>query len=150
MPDNQEHREGLVGGNMKTIAILLASISLSLAGAALPFESGLTIDNGRPSNNPSRQRPQDKEPLSSHSVGHFPMNFELNLGQVDRRVMFLSRGKNLSLFLTPSEAVLQWAIADRRIPTNQASSVGSFFAPKAGTITTHELLPFLPYYRVAD
>lgn len=39
--------------------------------------------------------------------GELPLQFELNEGQTDRRVRFLSRGAGYTLFLTDSEAVLQ-------------------------------------------
>ena len=35
-----------------------------------------------------------------------PLSFEVNLGQTDAQVKFLSKGSNHSLFLTPTEAVL--------------------------------------------
>ena len=35
-----------------------------------------------------------------------PMSFEVNEGQTDRRVRFLSRGRGYSLFLTSTEAVV--------------------------------------------
>ncbi|MGH2359940.1 MAG: SBBP repeat-containing protein [bacterium] len=35
-----------------------------------------------------------------------PLSFEANRGQTDRNVMFLSRGRGYTLFLTPTEAVL--------------------------------------------
>jgi len=40
------------------------------------------------------------------SYGKLPLSFELNQGQTDRRVRFLSRGSGYSLFLTGNEAVL--------------------------------------------
>jgi len=40
------------------------------------------------------------------SYGKLPLSFEVNLGQTDKRVKFLSRGSGYSLFLTTNEAVL--------------------------------------------
>jgi predicted extracellular nuclease len=40
------------------------------------------------------------------AYGELPIAFEPNLGQVDAKVSFLSRGPGYSLFLTPTEAVL--------------------------------------------
>jgi hypothetical protein len=40
------------------------------------------------------------------AYGKLPLSFEVNQGQADRRVKFLSRGSGCSLFLTGSEAVL--------------------------------------------
>src|SRR5215510_6110610 len=38
--------------------------------------------------------------------GRLPLSFEVNEGQVDRTVKFLSRGPGYNLFLTPTETVL--------------------------------------------
>src|SRR6266849_400983 len=38
--------------------------------------------------------------------GQLPLSFEMNKGQTDPQVNFLSRGSGYTLFLTPSEAVL--------------------------------------------
>ena len=40
------------------------------------------------------------------SFGKIPLSFEMNQGQVDEEVKFLSRGPGYNLFLTPTEAVL--------------------------------------------
>jgi hypothetical protein len=40
------------------------------------------------------------------SYGKLPLSFEINRGQTDSRVRFLSRGSGYSLFLTGNEAVL--------------------------------------------
>jgi hypothetical protein len=40
------------------------------------------------------------------AYGRFPLSFELNQGQTDARVRFLSHGRGYSLFLTAEEAVL--------------------------------------------
>jgi Bacterial Ig-like domain (group 3)/Beta-propeller repeat len=40
------------------------------------------------------------------AYGQFPMSFEVNQGQTDAQVSFLTRGPGYALFLTPSEAVL--------------------------------------------
>ena len=44
----------------------------------------------------------------SHSnyYGNLPLHFEINHGQVNKSVKFLSRGKGYTLFLTSTEAVL--------------------------------------------
>lgn len=45
--------------------------------------------------------------------GHLPLSFEVNQGQTDNRVRFLSRGKGYILFLTPTEAVLSKTVASQ-------------------------------------
>src|SRR3989338_7190652 len=42
----------------------------------------------------------------SEAYGKLPLSFELNQGQTDEQVKFLSRGRGYSLFLTSTEAVL--------------------------------------------
>jgi hypothetical protein len=42
----------------------------------------------------------------SGAFGKLPLGFELNVGQADSRVKFLSRGSGYGLFLLPAEAVL--------------------------------------------
>src|SRR5947207_11735555 len=45
-------------------------------------------------------------PKAANTYGRLPLSFELNRGQTDGRVKFLSRGRGLSLFLTTTEAVM--------------------------------------------
>ncbi len=52
------------------------------------------------------------------AYGKLPLNFEVNLGQTDEQVKFLSRGNGYSLFLTPTEAVLALST-----PQGKSSSV---------------------------
>jgi len=47
------------------------------------------------------------------AYGRLPLAFEVNQGQVDKKVKFLSRGSGYSLFLTLTEAILQFRDADR-------------------------------------
>src|SRR5438477_13176586 len=42
----------------------------------------------------------------SQAYGKLPLSFEVNQGQTDAGVKFLSRGNGYNLFLTPTEAVL--------------------------------------------
>jgi len=42
----------------------------------------------------------------AQSFGNLPLSFEINKGQVEQPVKFLSRGPGYVLFLTPAEAVL--------------------------------------------
>lgn len=42
----------------------------------------------------------------AESYGQLPLSFEINQGQSDKTVNFLSRGWGYTLFLTPTEAVL--------------------------------------------
>jgi Divergent InlB B-repeat domain/Beta-propeller repeat len=49
--------------------------------------------------------PQDTARLAQ-SYGQLPLSFEINQGQTDKKVKFISRGQGYTLFLTPTEAVL--------------------------------------------
>jgi hypothetical protein len=55
------------------------------------------------------------------SYGKLPLRFEVNRGQTDARVKFLSRGRNYTLFLTPTEAVL----SSRRVAVLRMQLVGA-------------------------
>jgi hypothetical protein len=48
------------------------------------------------------------------AFGRLPLSFELNQGQTDEQVKFLSRGNGYALFLTPSEAVLALTKNDKK------------------------------------
>src|SRR5689334_15445101 len=76
--------------------------------------------------------PGERAPLSNSAAatayGKLPLSFEVNQGQTDPRVRFLSRGSGYGLFLTANEAVLtlhknsprsQWGSAQtsHRLPT---------------------------------
>src|SRR5688572_19325200 len=56
------------------------------------------------------------------AYGRLPLAFEINQGQVDKKVKFLSRGSGYSLFLTPTEAVLQLSSADCGLPNEKCKS----------------------------
>jgi hypothetical protein len=50
--------------------------------------------------------PQAARPRLAEAYGKLPLSFEINRGQTDSQVKFLSRGSGYSLFLTGNEAVL--------------------------------------------
>jgi hypothetical protein len=53
--------------------------------------------------------------------GRLPLSFELNQGQSDRRVKFLSRGQGYALFLTATEAVLSLRTPEHYRSTRKTS-----------------------------
>ena len=63
----------------------------------------------------------------SANYGKLPLAFELNRGQTDARVKFLSRGRGYSLFLTGDEAVLSL-----RSQARFQGSDGAHRAPEIG------------------
>lgn len=104
---------------MKTIysrVPLIAHVMLliGLTGAAWTNASAQTIKtvagNGTQGFSGNGGAPQAK-PVGerAHTIenyGHLPMSFEVNRGQTDAQVKFLSRGSGYTLFLAPNEAVL--------------------------------------------
>jgi hypothetical protein len=61
------------------------------------------------------QRTTDQSVLSARvtdAYGKVPLSFEANRGQTDEPVKFVSRGSGYTLFLTPTEAVLRFRLAD--------------------------------------
>ena len=54
----------------------------------------------------TKRAPQAAQPRLATAYGKLPLSFEINRGQTDPQVKFLSRGSGYSLFLTGSEAVL--------------------------------------------
>src|SRR5260370_9005436 len=77
------------------------TLSLSFALASSLF---LLSGKGVP-----RASAQSVQAVSSYN--HLPLTFEANLGQTDKRVNFLARGRGYTLFLTKDEAVFALAPA---------------------------------------
>jgi len=65
----------------------------------------------------------------SRSYGQLPLSFEVNQGQTDPQVQFLSPANGYTLFLTKTEAVMQLPIADRKWET--AIRQGGFSNPQS-------------------
>ncbi len=63
------------------------------------------------------------------AYGKLPLSFEVNRGQTDSQVRFLSRGRGYTLFLTSSEAVLALSKPDRNalvLASRERASVMGF------------------------
>jgi hypothetical protein len=61
--------------------------------------------------------------LVSEAYGKLPLRFEVNAGQADKEIKFLSRGSGYNLFLTPTEAVL--ALHREKVMTEADSQVSA-------------------------
>ena len=70
------------------------------------------------------------------TYGKLPLSFEVNRGQTDGQVKFLSRGSGYSLFLTPKEAVLTLRKPAAEQPATAARKAQSAEAKQAETKTT--------------
>ncbi|HET9712874.1 MAG TPA: SBBP repeat-containing protein, partial [Pyrinomonadaceae bacterium] len=85
------------------IVLLLAVACLLAVFASVIFVGAQNADNNFPTANtaaPTRAR-------VAESFGRLPLSFELNKGQIDKQVKFLSHGPGYDLFLTSTEAVLR-------------------------------------------
>ena len=88
------------------ISILIIETPLRVpagkAGSADPLlRSAAVVDDSV-----TGRAPQAAQPRLATAYGKLPLSFEINQGQTDPQVKFLSRGSGYSLFLTGSEAVL--------------------------------------------
>src|SRR5690349_12490229 len=89
------HRIVLVFG----IACLLASFAgVILVGAH-------KNDNNLP---PDKLAATPAKPRIAEQFGKLPLSFEVNKGQIDQSVKFMSHGPGYDLFLTATEAVLKY------------------------------------------
>ena len=55
---------------------------------------------------PMNAHDKSRQALVGEAYGKLPLSFEVNQGQTDARVRFVSRGSGYNLFLTPTESVL--------------------------------------------
>ncbi len=90
---------------------LPAFVAMSLPAAAVPSRSV----------SPAPARPLAPAPVLSpalldESFGRLPLQFEVNRGQVDPRVRYLTRGRGSTLFLTDDEAVWVLSSEERSDP----------------------------------
>jgi hypothetical protein len=99
-------------------AFLLSGFILTTRSADLLFRSAAVSPvaqvphfNPAASSNPESRIPNPgsgsaAQPRLVEAYGRLPLSFEVNQGQTDSTVKFLSRGSGYSLFLTGNEAVL--------------------------------------------
>ena len=92
------HRVLLILG----IVCLLAAFAGAILVAAHKDEN-----NVAPSAAPETQEATSAKTRIAEQFGKLPLSFEINKGQVDRSVKFLSHGTGYDLFLTATEAVLR-------------------------------------------
>ena len=76
----------------------------------------------------TRANPGDQPRLAA-SYGKLPLSFELNAGQTDARVRYLSRGPGYAIFLTGTEAVLSLAGNGRPVTSAPARDPKPSSAP---------------------
>lgn len=81
---------------------LVLVLSLATPGATIPADSNAATSN-LPAQN---QIDAVTKARVLEAYTKMPLSFEANLGQTDKQVNFLARGKGYSVFLTPTEVVL--------------------------------------------
>jgi Calx-beta domain/Beta-propeller repeat len=86
-------------------SVLVIGIACLLATFAGVILVGAQYDNNLPAADPAVTAP-DKARLTE-KFARLPLSFEINKGQIDQRVKFLSHGAGYDLFLTANEAVLK-------------------------------------------
>ncbi len=74
---------------------------MAVLGLAWALSSASPADSS-----PSAQPAGPTASISAAQLYALPMQFEPNAGQTDEPVLFLSRGRGYTLFLTPTQAVL--------------------------------------------
>ncbi len=95
----------------KTPLRLNLSLLLIFTACLILPQIALTADNSRTPADKKRHataasaRPERQSPAAS-AYEKLPLQFEVNRGQADRKVRFLSRGSGYNLFLTQAEAVV--------------------------------------------
>jgi hypothetical protein len=82
------------------------------------------------------EREHAKQARVTQSYGKLPLSFEVNEGQVDKQVSFLSRGSGYELFLTSNEAVLSL-----NVPAAQERGTESSTLPITGYKNAQADLP---------
>lgn len=100
---------------------ILALIILAVAGV----KPGAQTSAATPANlaKSAGPHPPSRAPFVE-TYGKLPLAFEVNEGQTDSRVKFLSRGGGYTLFLTESEAVLSLRKAESVAPTFRPARAG--------------------------
>src|SRR5262249_51639963 len=160
--------------------VLIAVVGLSAAVlwrgrfvSAMPGSSA-------PSASPAASRANKRDDAAAkdrvmRQYGRLPMNFEVNQGQANDSVRFLSRGHGYQVFLTDSEAALvlqssvskggsrEWGVGsgeansnplptpDSPPPTLRIKPVGAQSGPEGpGRISGHDLLPTKSNYLIGN
>jgi len=119
---------------------LLISIIVPLLLLVFPVHIGTAARR-------ANARPVDQvKQRSAASYAKLPLSFEINQGQTDPRVKFLSRGSGYTLFLTGNEAVLSLQKATGVAPTDVGTEAGQLIisgapgGPVAVPLTVQDIL----------
>jgi hypothetical protein len=104
-------------------------VSLSLLAAVwFSFHGGLPAPRSIPAKRGTSTVARGSQPRLVASYGKLPLSFEVNQGQTDPQVRFLSRGRGYTLFLTGDAAVLALekpSAVSRQLSASRNSRAGS-------------------------
>jgi hypothetical protein len=100
----------------------LRKIQLALLGAVCC--SVLAAQSVPPAKTDSHGSARTQTPRRSAEYGQLPLSFEVNQGQANERVQFLSRGQGYTLFLSPSEAHFALRRAQRGKASTEVEGIG--------------------------
>ncbi|HEX5733481.1 MAG TPA: SBBP repeat-containing protein [Blastocatellia bacterium] len=116
-----------------TLMLVVLLTSLTAPAAANKSDRAARPPVVPPTLSPTAPDKQTEDKVREQ-YGKLPLSFELNQGQTDGRVKFLSRANGFTLFLTSTEAVLSLRNASREDKTRRAALrmklVGSNAAPE--------------------
>jgi uncharacterized repeat protein (TIGR01451 family) len=114
------------------LVILLTSLTLPLTARSSMAATGDTFPTTLSPTVPAPDKQTQAEVREQY--GKLPLSFELNKGQTDERVKFLSRANGFTLFLTSTEAVLSLRNANKTDKARRAALrmklVGSNASPE--------------------
>ena len=98
----------MIPAKRKSIGFIIAGIILVLSVSLLGWH-GQSVRAAFNQTQPSELSPQARQNAlgqMKEAVGRLPMSFEVNQGQADEAVKFISRGHGYQVYLTGNEAVL--------------------------------------------
>jgi len=121
----------------KRSVIYWVGVSLSLLAAVLfTFHGRLQVPKSLPGRLRGSGVGTESRPRLVASYGKLPLSFEVNQGQTDAQVKFVSRGRGYTLFLTGDEAVLELQESGVRSQESEARIQDSGFGIQESGRTT--------------
>jgi hypothetical protein len=94
----------MIGKRWREVALGVGLAACIVGAKTHPLRAGASRIEGAAGASPNFYRASRTGILATHAA--LPLNFELNQGQVDRRVRFLARSKGCTVFLTDRGAAL--------------------------------------------
>src|SRR2546426_1440159 len=123
----------------KSPSVSIRVVVVSLVGLLLATPPGVALSTTSSSADPGvfagpnggpRSSAGGKQVRLSETYGRPPLYFEVNLGQTDPQVKFISRDADHALFLTSTEAVLVFTQSERAAKRERHKPRGKFEIPE--------------------